>query len=158
GNFTDNDSDIEVIDDGGQAGATGRSRDGQVRYTWVSPWPGFTVVLAAEQPASEFTGPNGTFATDSSPVAVSACPTANLSAGPASPVNQLATACLANSAEFDAAKTSKPASVMAFRFDQPWGHLRFASVLKDATLNDGRAIDKTWTAYGDTVEGDVKPS
>ena len=157
GNFGDNDSDIEVIDDGGQAGATGRSRDGQVRYTWVTPWQGFTVVLAAEQPASEFTGPNGTFASDSSPVAVSSCPTANLSAGPASPVNQLATACLANSAEFDAAQSREPAGVFSMRLDQPWGHLKFAGVVKDAVLNDGRGIDKTWIGYGGAVEGDVKP-
>src|SRR5204863_9189570 len=142
GNFTDNDSDIEVIDDGGQAGGPGRSRDGQVRYTWVSPWPGFTVVLAAEQPASEFTGPNGTFASDSSPVAVSACPTANLSAGPASPVNQLATACLANSAEFDAAQSSEPASVMAFAFANPGALRNSPAGLKPPLPMNGRAITK----------------
>ena len=77
GNFTDNDSDIEVIDDGGQAGATGRSRNGQLRYTWTSPWPGLTVIAAAEQPQSEFAGPNGTFASDSSPVATTACQSVN---------------------------------------------------------------------------------
>src|SRR6266566_1557030 len=157
GNFGDNDSDIEVIDDGGQVGGPGRSRVGQVRYTWASPWPGFTVVMALEQPASEFTGPNGTFASDSSPVAVSSCPTANLSAGPASPVNQLATACLANSAEFDAAQSREPAGVFSMRLDQPWGHLKFAGVVKDAVLNDGRGIDKTWIGYGGAVSGDVKP-
>ena len=32
GSFTDNDSDMEFIDDGGQAGGTGRSRTGQVRF------------------------------------------------------------------------------------------------------------------------------
>ena len=162
GNFTDNDSDIEVIDDGGQAGATGRSRNGQLRYTWASPWPGLTVIAAAEQPQSEFAGPNGTFASDSSPVAVSSCPTANLSVGatPATaldPANQLATACLANSAEFDAAQNREPAGVLAARIDQPWGHMRFAAVVKDAVLNDGRGIDKTWIGYGGAISGDVKP-
>ena len=160
GNFTDNDSDIEVIDDGGQAGTTGRSRNGQVRYTWATPWPGLTVMAAAEQPASEFAGPNGTFASDSSPVAVSACPTANLlpvGSAALAAGNQLATACLANSAEFDAAQSREPAGVLAARIDQPWGHLRLAAVVKDAVLNDGRGIDKTWIGYGGAISGDVKP-
>ena len=160
GSFTDNDADIEVIDDGGQAGSTGRSRNGQVRYTWATPWPGITVVAAAEQPASEFTGPNGTFASDSSPVATSACPAANLlpvGSAALAAGNQLATACLANSAEFDAAQSREPAGVLAARIDQPWGHLRLAAVLRDAVLNDGRGIDKTWIGYGGAVSGDVKP-
>ena len=157
GSFTDNDSDIEVIDDGGQAGATGRSRNGQVRYTWATPWPGLTVIAAAEQPTSEFAGPNGTFASDSSPVAVSACSNgapagATLAAG-----MMLTTACLANSSEFDAAQVREPAGVLAARIDQPWGHVRFAALIRDAVLNDGRGIDKTWIGYGGAVSGDVKP-
>jgi hypothetical protein len=162
GSFTDNDAEIEVIDDGGGAGHSGRARNGQVRYTWASPWPGITVVAALEQPQSEFTGPNGSFAADSSPVAVSSCPTANLSVGASpttalDPANQLATACLANSAEFDAAQNREPAGVLAVRFNQPWGHLRLATVVKDAVLADGRGIDKAWVGYGGSISGDVKP-
>src|SRR5947208_1947262 len=33
GTFTDNDSDIELIDDGGQVGSAGRSRNAQLRYS-----------------------------------------------------------------------------------------------------------------------------
>jgi hypothetical protein len=162
GTFGDNDAEIEVIDDGGGAGGRGRARNGQVRYTWATPWPGITVVAAAEQPASEFSGPNGRFASDSSPVATAACPTANLSTGATptttiNPANQLATACLANSAEFDAAQVREPAGVLAVRFNQPWGHLRFSTVVKDAILHDGRGLDKTWVGYGGAVSGDVKP-
>jgi len=155
GSFPDNDSDIEVIDDGGQVGGPGRSRVGQLRYTWTSPWPGVTVIGALEQPNSEFESPIGTFNNGyATAVVTSNCAFAGSLAVGGTPDG---VGCLGNTALFDAAQGREPAGTLSVRFDQPWGHLRFGAVLRDAVLNDGFHLDKTWIGYGGTVSGDVKP-
>ncbi len=152
GTFTDNDSDMEIIDDGFQIGGTGRARDGQLRYSFDGPWPDISFAIALEQPNSEFTNPLGGFTADTNPVATGACNAATLS-----PANQLATACLPNFAAFNAAQNREPALVWQGRIDQPWGHVQIGAVLKDAVLSDGRYVDKTWIGYGGAVSGDLKP-
>ncbi len=158
GSFVDNDSDIELIDDGGQAGGTGRSRIAQLRYTWATPWPGITVIAAAEQPDSEFISPNGTFVSSvTSAVTLASCGNGVASTGLATPGTPINVACAPLAALFDAAQAREPAGTLNVRFNQPWGHLRFGVVLRDAILNDGRGVDKTWIGYGGAISGDVKP-
>src|SRR6266851_6386054 len=158
GSFVDNDSDIELIDDGGEAGGTGRSRIAQLRYTWATPWPGITVIAAAEQPDSEFVSPNGTFVSSvTSAVTLASCGNGVASTGLATPGTPINVACAPLAALFDAAQAREPAGTLNVRFNQPWGHLRFGVVLRDAILNDGRGVDKTWIGYGGAISGDVKP-
>ncbi len=158
GSFVDNDSDMEFIDDGGQSGGTGRSRIPQLRYTWASPWPGITVIAAAEQPVSEFISPNGTFGSDyTSAVTIASCGNGVASTGLTTFGTPINVACAPLAAMFDAAQAREPAGTLSVRFNQPWGHLRLGAVIKDAILNDGRGVDKTWIGYGGAVSGDVKP-
>jgi hypothetical protein len=163
GSFVDNDSDIETIDFGGQVGSTGRGRVPQFRFTWTSPWPGITAVMAAEQPDSEFESPNGSFVSSyTSAVTTAACGNgASLAGAPAGSLttttgNPINVACAPLAALFDAAQAREPTGVFVVRYNQPWGHLRLAAVLRDSVLNDGR-IDKTWIGYGGSISGDVKP-
>jgi hypothetical protein len=158
GSFTDNDSDIEVIDTGGQVGGPGRGRLGQLRYTWASPWPGITVIGALEQPESEFESPNGNFNNASSTVDVAACGNGAASTGGLAVAGtSLTVGCVPAAAIYSAAQLREPAGVLNLRIDQPWGHLRIGTVLKDAVLNDGRGVDKTWIGYGGAISGDFKP-
>ncbi len=158
GSFTDNDSDMEFIDDGGQSGGTGRSRIPQLRYTWASPWPGITVIAAAEQPESEFISPNGTFVSSyTSAVTIASCGNGVASTGLTTFGTPINVACAPLAAMFDAAQAREPAGTLSVRFNQPWGHLRLGGVIKDAILNDGRGVDKTWIGYGGAISGDVKP-
>src|SRR5439155_3169933 len=137
GTFVDNDSDMELIDDGGQVGSTGRSRVPQLRYTWASPWPGITIVAAAEQPVSEFSIPNGTFASDyTSVVKIASCGYDVASNGLTTFGTPINVACAPLAAMFDAAQAREPAGTLSVRFNQPWGHLRVGAVLRDAVLND----------------------
>jgi hypothetical protein len=163
GTFVDNDSDMELIDDGGQAGGTGRSRVPQLRYTWRTPWPGVTAAMALEAPDSEFESPNGSFVSSyTSVVTTASCGNgASLAGAPAGSLttttgNPINVACAPLAGLFDAAQGREPAGVLTLRFDQPWGHLKFGAVIRDATLNDGR-IDKTWIGYGGAISGNVKP-
>src|SRR5713226_4512336 len=158
GSFTDNDSDMEFIDDGGQSGGTGRSRIPQLRYTWATPWPGVTVIAAAEQPESEFISPNGSFVSSvTSAVTIASCGNGVASTGLTAAGTPINVACAPLAALFDAAQAREPAGTLSVRFNQPWGHLRIGSVLRDAILNDGRGVDKTWIGYGGAISGDVKP-
>src|SRR5713226_2498994 len=125
GSFTDNDSDMEFIDDGGQSGGTGRSRIPQLRYTWASPWPGVTVIAAAEQPESEFISPNGSFVSSvTSAVTIASCGNGVASTGLTTAGTPINVACAPLAALFDAAQAREPAGTLSVRFNQPWGHLR----------------------------------
>src|SRR5216684_2831553 len=158
GSFVDNDSDMEFIDFGGQVGSTGRGRVPQLRYTWQTPWPGITVIAAAEQPDSEFESPNGSFVSSvTSAVTTAACGNGVASTGLTTFGTPINVACAPLAALFDAAQAREPAGTLSVRFNQPWGHLRVGAVLRDAILNDGRGVDKTWIGYGGAISGDVKP-
>src|SRR6266851_421466 len=158
GSFVDNDSDMEFIDFGGQVGSTGRGRVPQLRYTWASPWPGVTAVAAAEQPDSEFESPNGSFVSSvTSAVTTAACGNGVAATGLTAAGTPINVACAPLAALFDAAQAREPAGTLSIRFNQPWGHLRVGAVLRDAILNDGRGVDKTWIGYGGAISGDVKP-
>jgi hypothetical protein len=160
GSFVDNDSDMELIDDGGQVGSTGRSRIPQLRYTWATPWPGITAIMALEQSDSEFESPNGSFVSSyTSAVTTASCGNGaalGASALTTTTGNPINVACAPLAALFDAAQAREPAGTFNVRIDQPWGHLRLGAVIRDSVLNDGR-IDKTWIGYGGAISGDVKP-
>ena len=135
GSFTDNDSDMEFIDDGGQAGGTGRSRTGQVRYTWKSPWPGITFIVAAEQPDSNFASPAGTFVSSyTSAVTTASCGNGSPSTGLTTIGTPINVACAPIAAMFDAAQGREPALVFVARINQPWGHLRLGAVVNDSSF------------------------
>src|SRR5712692_6246583 len=159
GSFVDNDSDIETIDFGGQVGGPGRGRIPQLRYTWRTPWPGISVITALEQPVSDFESPNGTFGSDyTSAVTTASCGNGVTSTGaPATAGTPINVGCVPLAALFDAAQAREPTGTFNVRFDQPWGHLRIGVVLRDAVLNDGFKIDKTWIGYGGAISGNVKP-
>src|SRR5204862_419068 len=71
GTFTDNDSEPELLDFGGQTGTPFVSRTPQVRYTYPLAY-GMSVAVAAENPSPNFAGPFGTFFTDTNQIPTAA--------------------------------------------------------------------------------------
>src|SRR5437016_10491266 len=67
GTFTDNDSEPEILDFGGQTGTPFVARTPQVRYTYPLAY-GMSVAVAAENPSPNFAGPFGTFFTDTNQI------------------------------------------------------------------------------------------
>src|SRR5204863_1104242 len=75
GTFTDNDSEPELLDFGGQTGTPFVSRTPQVRYTYPLAY-GMSVAVAAENPSPNFAGPFGPFFTDTNQIPTMASCTA----------------------------------------------------------------------------------
>src|SRR5437764_3663274 len=71
GTFTDNDSEPEILDFGGQTGTPFVARTPQIRYTYPLAY-GMSVAVAAENPSPNFAGPFGTFFTDTNQIPSSA--------------------------------------------------------------------------------------
>src|SRR5439155_7806653 len=71
GTFTDNDSSPTLVDNGGQTGSNFVSRTPQVRYTYPLG-NGWSVAVGAENPATNFAGPFGTFFTDTNQIPTAA--------------------------------------------------------------------------------------
>src|SRR6266568_9013308 len=102
--------------------------------------------------------PNGNFVSSvTSAVTIASCGNGVASTGLTTFGTPINVACAPLAALFDAAQAREPAGTLSVRFNQPWGHLRIGAVIKDAILNDGRGVDKTWIGYGGAISGDVKP-
>ena len=43
------------------------------------------------------------------------------------------------------------------RINNPWGHMQVGAVLRNAQLNDGQYLDRSFIGYGGTISGDVHP-
>src|SRR5213078_3014363 len=71
GTFTDNDSSPTLLDSGGQTGSNFVGRTPQVRYTYPLG-NGWSVAVGAENPATNFAGPFGTFFTDTNQIPTAA--------------------------------------------------------------------------------------
>jgi len=154
GTFTDNDSEPELLDTGGETGTPFVSRTPQVRYTYALPY-GMSVAASAEQPATNYAGPFGTFFTDTNQIpTLSACSavTATTPAGVVTGTN-ITNACLGNAAFFNPAQSSAPNLVARWRIEQPWGHIQAGAQAVTYHLNDGEFLDKTYIGYGGSLSG-----
>jgi hypothetical protein len=164
GTFVDNDADPELLDFGGTAGSTGRSRAPQVRYTYPLPY-GMSIAVAAENPNADFSGPFGAFATDTNGIPTasncaaltqSALTTATLTGGVLTTTNaatNISNLCSGSSAFFNAAQNQAPDFIARWRIEQPWGHLQAGAVVRDLTLNDGEFLSRSWIGYGGALSG-----
>src|SRR3981189_169309 len=157
--FVDNDADPELLDFGGTAGSTGRSRAPQVRYTYPLPY-GMSIAAAMENPSADFSGPFGSYATATNgiPTAAncaaltqSALTTATLTGGVLTTANaatNITNLCSGSAAFFNAAQNLAPDFVTRWRIEQPWGHMQIGTVVRDITLNDGEYLSRSWIGYG----------
>src|SRR6266446_2852609 len=169
GTFTDNDSDPELIDNGGPTGSMFVGRTPQVRYTYPLP-NGQSIAVAAENPNPKFDGPFGAYFTDTNqipnmasctaltqsaftsiaPATITSLPTTLATTAAATNVTN---ACLGNAAFFNAGQDYMPTFVTRLRVDQPWGHLQFGMATLGLKLNDGKFLTKEYLGYGGAVSG-----
>src|SRR5437764_12280488 len=163
GTFTDNDSEPELLDQGGQTGTPFVARTPQVRYTYPLPY-GMSVAVAAENPSPNFAGPFGTFFTDTNQIPTSAACTAlttptvtgttgigTIGGTPFS--TNITNACLGNAAFFNPSQDLAPNFVARWRIEQPWGHIQVGAQTILYTLNDGMFLNKQYLGYGGSLSG-----
>ena len=152
GTFTDNDSDPELIDFGGTTATLFVARTPQVRYTYPLPY-GMSIAVAAENPATNYAGPFGTFFTDTNQIPnMAACnalttptpggATGTTTIGRTTVATNITNACLGNSAFFNPAQDLAPNFVARWRIEQPWGHIKVGAQTILYTLNDGMFLNK----------------
>src|SRR5947207_9217051 len=164
GTFTDNDSDPELVDAGGTTGSLFVSRTPQIRYTYPLPY-GMSVAVAAENPATNYAGPFGTFFTDTNQIpnmascsalttpAITTTPTGTAVIGGTTVANNITNACLGNAAFFNPAQDLAPNFVARWRIEQPWGHIQVGAQTILYTLNDGMFLNKQYLGYGGAISG-----
>src|SRR5437763_2687711 len=163
GTFTDNDSEPEILDFGGQTGTPFVARTPQVRYTYPLAY-GMSVAVAAENPSPNFAGPFGTFFTDTNQIPnMAACtalttPTVTGTTGTGviggtTFANNITNACLGNAAFFNPSQDLAPNFVARWRIEQPWGHIQAGVQTILYTLNDGMFLNKQYLGYGGSVSG-----
>jgi hypothetical protein len=165
GTFVDNDADPELLDFGGTAGSTGRSRAPQIRYTYPLPY-GMSIAVAAENPNADFSGPFGAFNTDTNGIPTAsncaALTQAALTSATFTPPATLTTTnaatnitnlCSGSAAFFNAGQNLAPDFIARWRSEQPWGHIQVGAVVRDITLNDGEFLHRSWIGYGGAITG-----
>jgi len=164
GTFTDNDSDPELLDFGGTTATLFVARTPQVRYTYPLAY-GMSVAVAAENPATNYAGPFGTFYTDTNQIPnMASCtalttPTITTTAtgtaviGGTTVANNITNACLGNAAFFNPAQNLAPNFVARWRIEQPWGHIQVGAQTILYTLNDGMFLNKQYLGYGGAISG-----
>src|SRR5436189_1563322 len=135
GTFTDNDSEPEILDFGGQTGTPFVARTPQVRYTYPLAY-GMSVAVAAENPSPNFAGPFGTFFTDSNQIPGMACcsalttpaingtATGTATIGGTTVASNITNACLGNAAFLNPSQDLAPNFVARWRIEQPWGQIQ----------------------------------
>src|SRR5438477_7854559 len=163
GTFTDNDSDPELLDNGGTTATLFVGRTPQVRYTYPLAY-GMSVAVAAENPSPNFAGPFGTFFTDTNQIPnMAACtalttPTVTGTTGigtiGGTPFStNITNACLGNAAFFNPSQDLAPNFVARWRIEQPWGHIQAGVQTILYTLNDGMFLNKQYLGYGGSLSG-----
>jgi hypothetical protein len=153
GTFSDFDSSPELVDFGGQNGASFVARTPQVRYTYPLG-NGMSVAVAAENPNPNVAGPFGMYLTDTNQIpGTASC--AALAVAPAGSAANITNACLGNLAFFNPLQQLMPTFVARWRIDQPWGHLQAGLTTVGYNLNDGRFLSQEYIGYGGAVSGHV---
>src|SRR5436305_1897836 len=163
GTFTDNDADPELLDFGGTTATLFVARTPQVRYTYPLPY-GMSVAVAAENPATNYAGPFGTFFTDTNQIPnIAACTalttptpggaTGTTTIGGTTVATNITNACLGNSAFFNPAQDLAPNFVARWRIEQPWGHIQVGTQTILYTLNDGLFLNRSFLGYGGSLSG-----
>src|SRR5580704_12893739 len=164
GTFTDNDSEPEILDFGGETGTPFVARTPQVRYTYPLPF-GMSVAVAAENPSPLFAGPFGTFYTDTNQIpnlascsalttpAITTTATGTAVIGGTTVANNITNACLGNAAFFNPSQDIAPNFVARWRIEQPWGHVQAGVQAITYALNDGLFLNKTYIGYGGALSG-----
>src|SRR5438045_8183917 len=124
-----------------------------------------SVAAAMENPSADFSGPFGSYATDTNgiPAAAncaaltqSALTTATLTGGVLTTANaatNITNLCTGGTAFFNAGQNLAPDFVARWRIEQPWGHLQVGTVVRDITLNDGLFLSRSWIGYGGAISG-----
>src|SRR5438105_3723715 len=163
GTFTDNDSEPELLDFGGQTGTPFVSRTPQVRYTYPLAY-GMSVAVAAENPSPNFAGPFGTFFTDTNQIPTAAScaalttpaiggATGTATIGGTTVASNITNACLGNAAFFNPSQDLAPNFVARWRIEQPWGHIQAGVQTILYTLNDGMFLNRSFLGYGGSLSG-----
>src|SRR5947207_6419001 len=164
GTFTDNDSEPEILDFGGQTGTPFVARTPQVRYTYPLAY-GMSVAVAAENPSPNFAGPFGTFFTDTNQIptaasfaalttpAINGTATGTATIGGTTVASNITNACLGNAAFFNPSQDLAPTFVARWRIEQPWGHIQAGVQPILYTLNDGMFLNKQYLGYGGSLSG-----
>src|SRR5438270_6282985 len=164
GTFTDNDSEPEILDFGGQTGTPFVARTPQVRYTYPLAY-GMSVAVAAENPSPNFAGPFGQFFTDTNQIpnmascaalttpAINGTATGSATIGGTTVANNITNACLGNAAFFNPSQDIMPTFVARWRIEQPWGHIQAGLSTVHYALNDGMFLNKQYQGYGGAVSG-----
>jgi hypothetical protein len=164
GTFTDNDSEPEILDFGGETGTPFVARTPQVRYTYPLPF-GMSVAVAAENPNPNFAGPFGAFFTDTNQIpnmaacsalttpAITTTATGTAVIGGTTVANNITNACLGNAAFFNASQDIAPTFVARWRIEQPWGHIQAGVSTVAFGLNDGLFLNRSFLGYGGSLSG-----
>src|SRR5437660_7625746 len=164
GTFTDNDSDPELLDNGGTTATLFVGRTPQVRYTYPLAY-GMSVAVAAENPNPNFAGPFGTFFTDTNQIpteaacsalttpAITSTATGSATIGGTTVANNITNACLGNAAFFNPSQDIMPTFVARWRIEQPWGHNQAGVQTIHYALNDGMFLNKQYQGYGGSLSG-----
>jgi outer membrane DcaP-like protein len=164
GTFTDNDSEPELIDFGGETGTPFVARMPQVRYTYALPY-GMSVAAAIEQPNPNFAGPFGPYFTDTNQIpteaacsalttpAITSTATGTATIGGTAVANNITNACLGNAAFFNASRNAAPTMAARWRIEQPWGHIQAGVASVFYELNDGMFLNKSYIGYGGSLSG-----
>jgi len=153
GTFTDNDSEPELLDFGGETGTPFVARTPQVRYTYPLPF-GMSVAVSAENPNPLFAGPFGSYYTDTNQIPTeAACSAVTASTAGVITGTNITNACLGNGAFFNAARNAAPSFVGRWRIEQPWGHIQAGTQVITYNLNDGEFLDKSYIGYGGSLSG-----
>jgi hypothetical protein len=164
GTFTDNDSEPELLDFGGETGTPFVARTPQVRYTYPLPL-GMSVAVSAENPNPNFAGPFGAFFTDTNQIpntaacsalttpAITTTATGTAVIGGTTVANNITNACLGNAAFFNPSQDIAPTFVARWRIEQPWGHIQVGTQVITYALNDGLFLNKTLVGYGGSLSG-----
>jgi len=163
GTFTDNDSEPELLDFGGETGTPFVSRTPQARYTYPLPY-GMSIAVSAENPNPNFAGPFGTFFTDTNQIPNMASCTAlttptpggaagTTTIGGTTVATNITNACLGNAAFFNPSQNLAPTGVLRWRIEQPWGHIQAGATAVSYTLNDGIFLNRNFIGYGGSLSG-----
>jgi hypothetical protein len=164
GTFTDNDSEPELLDFGGETGTPFVARTPQVRYTYPLPY-GMSVAVAAENPSPNYAGPFGSFFTDTNQIpgiascsalttpAITTTATGTAVIGGTTVANNITNACLGNAAFFNPSQDIAPNFVARWRIEQPWGHIQAGTQVITYTLNDGMFLNRSFIGYGGSLSG-----
>jgi hypothetical protein len=135
----DLESTAQIFDFFGVPGVWGYARAPQIGYKFPLAFPGATLGLYLVQPTGELATAGGAFESD--------CGGQTLATG---------SNCFAPTVAENPLKDPLPDFAPVLHFEQPWGELTVAGVVRDTQIKDTHFLDKSFLGYGGGISGNVK--